>query len=220
MKNWLLLIIILGLYGCSSSQLVDSWKNPEIDTYEPYKVLVVGLTSDEKARVQFEEKLKKELEIRGYEAVMSFDIFKTDKMNTAELDALEYQLIESGFDTILLTKVIGVEEKTTYREDYKEYDETYRKFKDEFLMHQDVYYNPDYYNTYQIYKAETSMYCICPTKDRELIWKGYINITDPQSQSTEKTVDDYVRLAIVVLEEEQLVRPIQIKNQDDNEIAN
>jgi hypothetical protein len=170
--------------------------------------------------VQFEEKLKKELETRGYEAVMSFDIFKTDKMNTAELDALEYQLIESGFDTILLTKVIGVEEKTTYREDYKEYDETYRKFKDEFLMHQDIYYNPDYYKTYQIYKAETSMYCICPTKDRELIWKGYINITDPQSQSTKKTVDDYVRLAIVVLEEEQLVRPIQIRSQDDNEIAN
>ncbi len=30
------------------------------------------------------------------------------------------------------------------------------------------------------------MYCICPTKDRELIWKGYINITGPQSQSIEK----------------------------------
>jgi hypothetical protein len=39
-------------------------------------------------------------------------------------------------------------------------------------------------------------------------------LTDPQSQSAEKTVNDYVRLAIVVLEEEQLVRTILLKNEE------
>ena len=90
---------------------------------------------------------------------------------------------------------------------------TYREFKDEYLKHQNIFYNSDYYNQYKIYKAETSMYCICPTKDRELIWKGYINITDPQSQSIEKTVNDYIRLTMVVLEEEQLIKPILVKNE-------
>lgn len=220
MKSRISILLMLLLLSCSSTQLVDSWKNPDIDSYEPYKVLVVGLTSDETARLQFEEKLKQELELRGYEVVMSFDLFKTEKMNTAELDSLESQLIKSGFDTILLTKIIGVEEKITYSESYKSYNETYRKFKDEFLKHQDIYYSPNYYNAYQIYKAETSVYCICPTKDRELIWKGYINITDPQAQSIEKTVNDYVKLAVLVLEEEQLIKSLPINNQESTNLIN
>ncbi|MEH6537177.1 MAG: hypothetical protein V7719_12340 [Psychroserpens sp.] len=219
MKKALITLIIALLMSCSSTQLVESWKNPDIDTYEPYKVLVVGLTSDEGAREQFEEKLKYELELRGSEVVMSLDVLdhtpKTDKMTEAELNTLESQLIADGFDTILFTKIVGVEDKIKYRKNDKGFDETYRKFKEEYLMYQDIYFNTDYYEEYTIYKAETSMYCICPTKDRELIWKGYINITDPQS--IEKTVNDYVRLAIVVLEEEQLINRIVIKKEETTE---
>jgi hypothetical protein len=221
MKKIILILIVTIFMSCSSAQLVKRWKHPDIDTDEPYKVLVVGLTSDEAARQQFEEKLKVELELRGAEAVISFDIIeatKTDKMTEADLDALESQLIAEGFDTMLLTKILGVEDKTAYRKDYENFDETYLKFKDEYLRHQDVFYNPDYYEEFKIYKAETSMYCICPTKDRELIWKGYINITDPRS--IEKTVNDYVRLAIVVLEEEQLINPLVIKEEKAEDIIN
>ncbi|MGK0322722.1 MAG: hypothetical protein ACJAR4_000751, partial [Psychroserpens sp.] len=205
MKKSLAIIATALLISCSSTQLVERWKNPNIDTYEPYKVLIVGLTSDKAARQQFEEKLKNELELRGTEAVISLNVLdhtsKTDRMTEADLDSLESKLIEDGFDTIILTKITGVEDKTVYKRDYKNYGETYLKFKDDYLIHQDIVYNPDYYEEYKIYKAETSMYCICPTKDRELIWKGYINITDPRS--IEKTVNDYVKLAIAILEEEQ-----------------
>ncbi|WP_431136882.1 hypothetical protein [Psychroserpens mesophilus] len=213
-KSSLLLLLTVFMVNCSSTQLVERWKNPDIDSYEPYKILVVGLTSDQDARFQFENKLKKELESRGSEAIMSLDVLKTDIMDSEDLDTLEHELLQEGYDTILLTKIVGVEDKVSYSEDYKGFSETFREFKEEYLKHQDVYSNPDYYNEYKVYKAETSMYCICPTKDRELIWKGYINITDPQSQSVEKTVTDFVRLVIVVLEEEQLIRPIQIKNQN------
>lgn len=216
MKKPLYLFVIVFVLNCSSTQLVDRWKNPDIETYEPYKILVVGLTSDNVARQQFEQQLKEELELRGSEAVMSLDILdatpKTDKMTEAELDALESQLIEDGFDTILLTKIIGIEDKISYRKDYKSYDETYRNFKDEYLMYQDIFYDSDYYEEYKIYNAETSMYCICPTKDRELLWKGYINITDPIT--IEKTVNDYIKLAIAVLEQEQLVNPKVITQVD------
>nr|WP_321230028.1 hypothetical protein [uncultured Psychroserpens sp.] len=216
MKKSISILLITFLMSCSSTQLVESWKNPDIETYEPYKVLVIGLTSDETARQQFEEKLKSELAHRGYEAMVSFDVFdqapNTDKMTVEDLDALESKLIADGFDTILLTKIVGVENKTPYRRDYKNYDETYRRFKDEYLKYQDISHNPDYYKEFQIYKAETTMYCICPTKDRELIWKGYINITDPRS--IEKTVTDYVKLVIVVLEEELLINPLEITKEE------
>ena len=221
MKKSLLILVFLFLISCSSTQLVESWKNPDIDTYEPYKVFVVGLTSDIDARQQFEKKLKDELELRGHEAVMSIDVLddtqKNDKMSETELNALENKLILEGFDTVLLTKIVGVEEKIKYKKNYDDYEETFRRFKEEYLMYQDVYYNPEYYEEYNIYKAETSMYCICPSKERELIWKGYINITDPQSQSIGKTVNDYVRLAIVVLEEERLIGQVVTKNEEATE---
>jgi hypothetical protein len=193
--------------------LVDRWKNPDIISYQPSKVLVIGLTSNEDARLQFESMFKKDLELRGSEVVMGINILdstpKNDKLTDEALNKLENQLLLDGFDTILLTKIVGVQEQITYRENYDGYDETYRRFKEEYLMYQDAYYNPDYYKAYTIYKAETSMYCICPTKARELIWKGHINITDPQSQSIEKTVNDYVRLVLVALEEERLISPVE-----------
>lgn len=221
MKRSFLVVVLLVLISCSTTQLVENWKNPEIDTYSPAKVLVVGLTSNIEARQKFENKLKEELEARGSEAVISLDLFdplfRTEKMTNEELKILENDLINDGFDTVLFSKVIGIEDKIVYKRNYDGYDETYRKFREDYLMYQDVFYNPDYYDEYTVYHVETSMYCICPTKDRELIWKGYIDIIDPQS--TDETVNDYVNLVIAVLEGQKLIDPkvLQEKKEEQTE---
>lgn len=211
MKTTALFLLSLILTSCSSARLVDSWKNPEIGIYDPYKVLVVGLTADEPARHEFELALKTELELRDTHVVMSHDILdatpKTNNTAEEELLALENQLIEEGFDTIILTKLVGVENKQSELIKFRSYEDTYRKFRDDYLMYQESYYNPSNLEKYTIYKAETLIYCICPTKARQLIWKGYINITDPTT--IERTVKDYVKLAIEALEEEQIITKIQ-----------
>ncbi|MGS2726546.1 hypothetical protein ACU8DI_08045 [Psychroserpens sp. BH13MA-6] len=207
MKTFIALCFGLLLVGCSSVQLTDYWKNPTIDTYEPYKILVVGITSNFEARQQFESQLKKAFEQRGSQAAMSINYInefqESNAMTENQLDSLETRLILDEFDTILLTKIIGVEDKIVYKKNYRGRDETYRRFKEEYLMYQDIFYNPDYYEEYTIYHAETSMYCICPSKERELLWKGYINITDPVS--VYKTTEDYSKLVMAILEEQQLV---------------
>ena len=214
MKRLLFLITMLLLSACSTTQIVENWKNPDIDTYEPFKVLVVGMTSNNEARQKFEQQLKNELEARGSQAVMSLDYFDAsltaENITEASLKKLEYNLIKDGFDTILFTKVIGVENKVVYKKSYTDDDNTHRKFRDEYLKYQAIYIDPGYYDEYNVFHAETSMYCICPTKERELIWKGYIDIMDPIS--IDETVNDYVRLAIVVLEEQQLIGPIASKD--------
>ncbi len=210
------ILLIFLLCSCSSVELVEHWKNPDIDFYEPNKVLVVGMTSHVEARQKFEQQLKDEYESRGVETVRSLDLFgpafSTEKMTKADLKAVENDLINDGFDTVLFTKVMGVEDIIEYKSNYDGYDETYRRFNEEYLKYQDIYYNPDYYEAYTVYHVETSMYCLCPTKDRTLIWKGYIDITDPQS--IDDTVNDYVRLVIIVLEEQQLITPKIFKEED------
>ena len=212
MKKLIILIFVLLLFSCNTTQLVDTWKNPEISTYAPAKVLVVGLTSHEEARIEFENKLKQELELRGVEAIRSIDVLNdslmSERLGEEDLKALESQLLTDGYDTILFSKVIGVEDKIVYKKNYDGFDETYQKFREDYLRYQDIYYNPDYYNEYTVYHAETSMYCICPSEDRELIWKGYIDIVDPRAG--DDTIKNYVNLIIAVLEEEQLISPIEL----------
>ncbi|MFD1614073.1 hypothetical protein [Gelatiniphilus marinus] len=207
MKYLKILAIYFAVTSCSTTQLVENWKNPDFVTYNPNKVLIVGMTTNLEARQQFEKQLKAEYQSRGIEAVMSLELFEpsftTEKKTDEELKQLENNLLLDGFDTLLFTKVIGVEDKILYRENYEEDKNTHIKFREDYLKYQDAYYNPDYYNEFTVYHAETSMYCICPTKDRTLIWKGYIDIIDPESII--ETVNHYVRLVIVVLEEQQLI---------------
>ncbi|WP_339895457.1 hypothetical protein [uncultured Algibacter sp.] len=219
MKLIKILAICFLILGCSTTELVENWKNPDIDQYYPNKVLLVGMTSNLKARQQFERQLQKEFNTRGIEAVMSSAYFEpsfaSEKKTEEELKALEGNLIMDGFDTILFTKVIGVEDKIVYKTNYDGYDRTHRKFREDYLMYQDAFYNPDYYEEYTVYHTETAMYCICPTKDRELIWKGYIDVMDPES--IRETVNDYVRLVIVVLDEQQLINPVLFEEQLNEE---
>ncbi|QHI35654.1 hypothetical protein IMCC3317_10000 [Kordia antarctica] len=216
---FLALTAFLLFASCTTTQLIDNWKNPDIDRYEPQKVLIVGLTSNIEARKKYENQLKAEFELRGAEAVVSLSLFdpsfRTEKMTEEELKTLENKLIEDGFDTVLLTKIIGVEDKIAFKEKYQGYNETHQTFTDDYLMHQDIFYNPEYYDEYTIYHSETSMYCICPTKDRELIWKGYIDIVDPKSIN--ESVDDYIKLTIAVLEEQQLINQKSIINKEEKE---
>lgn len=220
LKQTLALVSTLFLTSCLTTELVDSWKSPEIEVYNPTKVMIVGMTPNVKARTKFEQLMKNELELRGVEATMSLQLFdstlRAEKMSQEEIKALENKLANEGFDTVLFTKVLGIEDKVAYKTNYYEYDKTYKKFKDDYLKFQDIYYNPEYYDEYQVFHAETSMYCICPTKDRELIWKGYIDILD--INSIEKNIDDYVQLVFHMLEQENLIgkKVFTKKTQTDN----
>ncbi|MEF3080089.1 hypothetical protein [Winogradskyella poriferorum] len=215
MKKLIILLLTALVSGCTSTHLTDSWKNPEIESYAPSKVLVVGITSNIEAKQKFENKLKEEFLMRGTDAYTSFEVFpksfKTEKLNQNELDSLEQQLLQSGFDTIIFSKVVGSEDKIAYTKNFDVYDETFIKFKEDYLRYQDSFYNPEYYEEYTVYHAETSVFCICPTKERELLWKGSISIVD--SQSIDKTVNDYIELMIEALEAEQLLNPIALSKQ-------
>jgi len=207
MKNLLSILLVFILVSCSSTQLVNSWKNPDIDTFKPTKILIVGMTSNKSARKKFENQFKEEYLSRGIEAVTSLETFNQsftdDKKSEVALKEMENKLTNDGFDSILFTKVIGVEDKIIFSEEYYDSENTHRRFRDDYYDNQDIYYNRNYYEKYKVYHAETSLYCICSEKERELIWKGYIDIID--ASSIKQTIDDYINLVLFVLEEEHLI---------------
>lgn len=208
----MIILIAALISNCSSTQLSNSWKNPDEQAYAPSKILVIGLTSNLEAKQKFENELKARFIERGTVAYTSFEVLPdnttTEKLSLVELDSLEQQLLQNGFDTIIFSKIIGSEDKIVYTKNFDVYDETFVKFKEDYLRHQDSFYNPEYYEEYTLYHAETSIFCICPTKDRELLWKGSIEIVDPTS--IDKTVHQYINLIIKTLEDEQLILPMAL----------
>ena len=202
-----LIVVVLLFMGCSSTELVDSWKNPEIVIFDASKVLVVGMTSNLKGQEDFETKMKRQFTKRGVEAMRSIDLFDvgfTDsERSEEELDEVEQSLLDKDFDAILFTKILGSEDKQTFRKSMADLDSYYGTFKEDYISHQDIYYDENYYDEYKVYRAETSLYCICVGKERQLIWRGIIDITDPSN--IKNTVDDYIKLVVFALEEQDLI---------------
>jgi len=206
MKKTLIFVALLFM-GCSSSELVENWKNPDIVIFDANKVLIVGMTSNSKAQEEFETKMKRYFSKSGVEAMRSVDLFDvgfTDsERSEEELDDVEQSLLDKDFDAILFTKILGAENKETFRKEIADIDSFNAKFKDDYISHQDIYYDENYYDEYKVYHVETSLYCICVGKERQLIWRGIIDITDPSN--TKKAIDDYIKLVVFAMEEQDLI---------------
>lgn len=213
------LVILMGivLSSCSSIELVENWKSPDIVIFNANKVLVVGMTQNKEAREVFETNLTKEFTKRKVEAMRSLDLFDVEftssEKSEQEIEAVEDLLIDRDFDAILFTKVTGYESKKTSIKRLSDADGIYGRFSNDYLQHQDIYYRDDYYDEFMVYHAETSLYCICVGKERQLIWRGIIDITDPQN--IDKVIDDYIKLIVLAFEEQDII----FRKEEKNEIT-
>ncbi|MGB3143966.1 MAG: hypothetical protein WBB24_07650 [Maribacter sp.] len=206
MKKLILLALIL-LTSCSSISLVENWKNPDIVLFNANKVLLVGMAQKTDTREKFESRLQKEFQKRDIEAWRSIDIFDVaftnSKKTEKELDNVEQSLLDKDFDAILFTKITGSENRENFMKTISRWDDHDRRFNDDYIEHQGIYYDEGYYEQFTLYHAETTLYCICEGKKRAMIWRGIIDITDPKN--IDKAIDDYIKLVIVALEEQDLV---------------
>ena len=207
MKTFFYIIFFSILFSCSSTRLVDSWKNPNTMSFHPEKLLVVGMTNHLNARMLFEQKLVDELSYRGINAEKSLNIFDPNfthnKKSEEDIQQLVKILRAKGFDAVLVTAIRGVERKKIVKREY--YDIHYKRFpfRRYYLTYQDIYYQPAYYDEYKIYHLETSLYNIHTDDVRSLIWIGYIDVVDPSDVTN--TVNDYVKEIITSLEKEGLI---------------
>ena len=201
------LVFIVLLTGCSSVSLVENWKNPDIVLFHANKVLIVGMAQNQEARENFEGRLKTEFDKRNVEAMRSLDVFDVDftdsRKTDEELDNVEQSLLDKGFDAILLTKITGSENRQSFLKTISKWDNYRGRFNEDYLNHQDIYYDEGYYEPFTVYHAQTTLYCICEGKERAMIWRGSIDITDPKK--IEKSVKDYIKLVVTAMEEQDLI---------------
>jgi len=214
MKKALIIFTIL-LTGCSSTSLVENWKNPDIVLFHANKVLIVGMTQNDEARTEFETSLRKEFSKRNVEAMRSLDVFDvsfTDSRKTEkELDDVEQSLLDKDFDAILFTKITGSEDRESFLKSISRWNNYQGRFNDDYISNQDIYYDQGYYDKFTVYHAETTLYCICEGKERAMIWRGSIDISDPKN--IQKTIKDYIKLVVLAMEDQDLIFIKEEKNE-------
>ena len=208
MKKIAFLFGLIMVSSCSSTRFVDSWKNKEITSFQPQKLLVIGMTDNLTARKIFEEELKSAFMYHGINSVESSVVldksFTGSRKSEAEIDALKDKLLKDGFDAVAITAVIGVDKKREYNSGYYTFGYNWYRFGRYYYRFQDVYYTPEYYNDYNVYHIETSIYNIKEDEDKSLVWVGTFDIVDPQNISS--TVTDYVERIIAQLEREGVLQ--------------
>ncbi len=193
--------------GCSSTRLVSTWKNPDVVLFDAYQVLVVGMIQDDSARMEYETKFVEVLKAQGVDAMRSIDLFDVEftssERTKKELEEVEEQLLDKGFDAILFTKVIGTENRRTFKDHIRDVDQMFVRFTNDYLEHQNIYYDEGYYNSFNIYHSETSLYCICIGKEIELIWKGEVDVTEPENIN--RAMDAYIKLVTKSMGEQNVI---------------
>jgi len=198
--------LLLLATSCSSSKLVHEWKSPDAYNFEANKVLVIGISADTELRRTFESKVTQALEKKDVIAVKSVDFFEksfTDQQQSeAQLDEIESNLLEAGFDAILFAKITGQESRVSLGQSYRNLTGNNGTFKDYYFTYQHIY-SHDREEQYQVYHTETSVYCICPGKERDLLWQGEIEIVD--AERVQKNINDYIKILLNALEERQLL---------------
>lgn len=213
MKTFIWAFFLLFL-ACNDAEIVSSWKSPDIVLFNANKVLVVGMTPSPEARLKFETMMTEEFTQRGIETMRSIDLFDVAFTNSVrtdqELNDVEERLLDKDFDAILFTKILGSENRQTLSKKLSELDRNNARFKDDYLSHQNIYYEDEYYEQYTVYFVETALYCICVDKERDLIWRGVIEVSDPIE--AEDTIAEYIDLVVSTLQHEDLI----FRNEKDN----
>ncbi|MBG42593.1 MAG: hypothetical protein CL530_01345 [Aequorivita sp.] len=207
MKKLLALSFFVALLsGCSSSRLVDEYVNSENPNFQANKVLVVGLTADPVLQRQFEYSLQQAMEKENVIAVKSVDYFEStfseNNQTEENLKNIENELLNAGFDAVLFSKVTGQESKVTIGQSYRNIAKSFESFSDYYNENRPVYGN-EQIEDYPVYNTETSLYCLCPGKDRDLIWRGKIDIVNPPGAAS--TIRDYVKTIVQTLKRNNLL---------------
>ena len=201
MRIFCVITFVLILFSsCSTSRLVEQYSNSESDSFQPKKILIVGLTPDGGLQRQFEYSMVKAFEKKNVIAVKSVDLFgepfKISEDLENEWEVFESQLLNAGFDAVLLSKITGQENRVTIAQSYRNLARTFDSFGDYYKENQSVSQQGQI-EDYPVLNTETSLYCICPEQKNELVWRGNIDIINaPDSQ---KTIRDYIKTLIKTL---------------------
>ena len=203
-------LIIILFYSCSSVKVLNSWKGDNIEAVKENNVLVIARTDNMSARIAFENEIVEELASRGISATASFEKFpklKPDREITEETEKeIKSIIMDNGFQGVVLTVIKEEQELTKTVTDGGYYaGSTYYGYYPRYYNGFYRYYShPMSYSTYGNYVEQTSktytaknyvletvIYNLDEPEDKQLVAVVTSKLEEPENAAT--TAKQYVK---------------------------
>jgi hypothetical protein len=168
----ILSICALALGACANTQLISSWRDPDVSSVRFRKVLAVAMTTSDGRRHAIEDRMVMDIEAGGALAVASYSLVPI--ADTRNLAVVKAAVLGGGFDGAVTWQATSIRDVTRY------VPGTYVGFWGYYDMGWAMAYDPGYLRTERIIRVATKVYLVTEGSDR-LIWSGTSRTVDPAS---------------------------------------
>jgi hypothetical protein len=177
------LLAFLSISCATQTEISSEWKSPEYAGGPMHKILVVAVAETPLGRREYEDRFAEALRGSGAEAVSSYQILPGDERLTKE--ELEDAIRGEGFDGVIVSRLLGVDEETTYVPPTTEVVPSSmgygrRGYYGYYGRGYDVVRTPGYTQTTEIVSLETKLW---NAEDSQLAWGIRSETFDPKSNS-------------------------------------
>jgi hypothetical protein len=177
------LVASLSISCATKTQISSEWKSPEYVGGPMGKILVVAVAETPLGRRAYEDRFAQALGASGVEAVSSYQILPGDERLTKE--ELENAIRGEGFDGVIVSRLLGRDEETTYVPPTTEVVPSSigygrRGYYGYYGRGYDVVHTPGYTQTTEVLTLETKLW---NAQDSELAWGIRSETFDPKSDS-------------------------------------
>jgi len=194
--------MVVSCSGAKSSKTTIplSSRSPGYEKVVFTNLLVIGVGENEDARRLFEDAFAKTLTGDGAQGQPSWRLLPQSTLLSDQ--QLEGAVETGGFDGVLITRLLGVDEEQEYVEGrtYSERNKLYPHYKGYYRGAYKVVHEPGYFKTKSTYRLETNLYA---ASDGGLVWSGQSNTVDPESIG--EGIDSMTEAVATKLKEERLI---------------
>jgi hypothetical protein len=182
------------IIACGGTKLIPA-KVDEARIGKPVKdIMVIAITYEKELRHSFEDKFVEQLKTAGIEAVSSADVIPISEKQQLEKDAILKAVNEFENDAVIITHMVGVEEKEIITRAPS------RGYYGHYLWAYGNTYQPGYSSTRITVRLATNLYDV---KTEKLIWSGKSETLRPDSVN--QIIDDVIKLVIKDLQKNKLL---------------
>lgn len=191
-------VIALAILGCASTEIKDSWRNPEAtpESFQFDKILAMAIVDDIVTRRVAEDELARVIE--GAEVVPAYTILTQADLQDPERAREKIQ--QENFDGAITLRVTDVDETVRYVPG--NYPRSYSSFWGYYGYAWPATYDPGYMRTDTIATVETNIYQLNPEK---LLWSGTSTTFNPGT--AREVIDEIARAVGTELRKQGLIMP-------------
>jgi hypothetical protein len=181
---------IVALSGCTSTSLVNMWRDPTYPRQPLTSTLVVALRRDATTRRNWEDEFVASLKSHGITATPSYAVFPDAPPDTAALSAA---VRGRGFDAVLVTHALGSTTETHYVPGYVSAEPTtyLSPWTGHYYTYYSQVYSPGYLEADRVVRYETEVWMVRGTG--RLVWSGTTETLNPaSSQQVNQEIADVI----------------------------